>query len=233
MNGLCAAVEGSAYEDSTILADYNPVDMSQYNTMGEYYPPQDNIDTLNINWQGGRVEVIAYNEEDYYMEEGATRQLQEDERLSYSIDGNVFSIDFTSSEDITVGDAYKRVEVRVPRDIAENMKTININTNGEVVVRNITAQTIKINGREGDINCENVYAKDMDIDSQNGNVNLKVGSSVGYKLDYKTESGKMDSYFESEGNSYICGDKSYTYDIKTVSGNLEVDLSVVEYENVG
>lgn len=84
--------------------------MSQYYTMGEYYPPQDNIDTLNVNWQGGRVEIIAYDEEDYFMEEAATRQLAEEERLSYSIDGNVFSINFTSSDEITIGDAYKRLK---------------------------------------------------------------------------------------------------------------------------
>lgn len=233
MNGLCTTLQGSAYEDSVTLADYNPVDMSQYYTMGEYYPPQDNIDTLNINWQGGRVEIIAYDEEDYYMEEGATRQLQESERLSYSIDGNVFSINFTASEEITVGDAYKKVEIRVPRDIAENLNSISINTNGEVVVRNITAKTITINGRAGEINCENVYAKDMDINSESGNIKLKVGSAVGYSLDFETDSGKLDAYFDSNDNSYSCGDKAYTYDITTDSGNLSVDLSVVEYQSLG
>ena len=47
-NGLCAMVDGMAYEVSEKLSHYDPTDMSLYYEMGEYYPP-DSIDSLNIN----------------------------------------------------------------------------------------------------------------------------------------------------------------------------------------
>ena len=77
-------VDGMAYEVSEKLAHYDPTDMSLYYEMGEYYPP-DSIDSLNINWQGGRVEIIAYDGDSYFVAESATRQLREDERLANTL----------------------------------------------------------------------------------------------------------------------------------------------------
>lgn len=224
MNGLVTTIQGSDYEASARLADYDPTDMSQYYTMGEYYPPQDNIDTLNIDWQGGRVEIIAYDEEDYFMQEAATRQLAEEERLSYSIEDNVFSIRFTYSDEVKINDAYKKLEIRVPAAMADKLKSVNVTNTGEVILKNITSESVTVNGADGNITCFNAYSPDMNIISENGDVDLTVDENKGYSLSFDTEKGKLDSYFESTDGKYKNGDGGYSFKIKTYSGKLTVDV---------
>ncbi|MBQ2605031.1 MAG: DUF4097 family beta strand repeat-containing protein [Acutalibacteraceae bacterium] len=221
-NGLCTMLEGSAYEASAKLAQYDPTDMSLYYAMGEYYPP-DTIDALNIDWKGGRVEIIAYDGDSYFVEEGATRQLRENERLSHSLSGNEFSIFFTESEETVIDDAYKKVEIRVPVVIANNLKKININTNGEVVLKNIFADEISITSKTGNIICENVYSPKGTFTNGSGDINIKVASGVSYRLDYNSVKGKLNTYLDAK-KSYVVGNGEYTYKTKTNQGNVNVSV---------
>jgi len=98
MNGLSAMLAGAGYGDMVQPTNYDPTDMSLYYAMGEYYPP-DEINTINVEWFGGRVEIIAYDGDSYFVEEAATRQLREDERLTYKYEGGTeFSFFFLENE---------------------------------------------------------------------------------------------------------------------------------------
>lgn len=208
---------------SDALKDIDPTDMSVYYAMGEYYPPNA-VDTLNIDWQGGRVEIIAYNGVDYFVEEASTRQLMEDERLSYKWEDESFSVTFTADEETVIDDAYKKIEIRVPREKAESLKEININTNGEVVLKNITADKLTVNGKDGNIVCSNTYSDNTEITTTDGNVDLSVRNEIGYSLDFSSKKGKLKSYIDNGLNSYISGDGAYSFKIKTKQGNLNVSL---------
>lgn len=208
---------------SDALKDIDPTDMSVYYAMGEYYPPNV-VDTLNIDWQGGRVEIIAYNGDDYFVEEASTRQLMEDERLSYKWEDESFSVTFTADEEMVIDDAYKKIEIRVPREKAESLKEININTNGEVVLKNITVDKLTVNGKNGNIVCSNTYSNNTEITSTGGNVDLSVRNEIGYSLDFSSKNGKLTSYIDNGMNSYISGDGAYPFKIRTEKGNLNVSL---------
>lgn len=205
------------------LAMIDPTDMSQYYVMGEYYPPDD-VDTLSIDWQGGRVEVTAYNGSDYFIEEASTRYLQESERLAYSLEGSSFSLRFTDSAETVIDDAYKKVEIRIPRNKAESMKSLNIHTDGEVVLKGIKAEEITINGKHGTASCSNSYADSFNINTTDGNVKLVVNNEIGYSVAFDSKSGKLDSYVDNGLNSYVSGDGHYPFKVKTKSGNLKVEL---------
>lgn len=221
-NGLCAMVDGMAYEVSEKLAYYDPTDMSLYYEMGEYYPPE-SIDSLNINWQGGRVEIIAYDGDSYFVAESATRQLREDERLANTLSGNEYYVFFTESSETVIDDAYKKVEIRVPVVIANNLKRINISTNGEVVLKNIFADEINITSRTGNIYCENVYSPNGAFTNGSGDINISVASGVGYRLDFNSVKGALNTYLDAD-KSYIVGEGEYTYKTKTNQGNVNVSV---------
>ncbi len=223
MNGLCTVIEADASDEVLKLDGIDPTDMSVYHSMGEYYPP-DNVDTLNVNWVGGRVEIIGYNEKEYFVEEAATRQLMEDERLSYTFEGNTFSIFYVASEETLIDDAYKKVEIRVPQQLADKLKSVNVNTNGEVVFRNFTAESITVNNIDSSVSLESVYSKNTKIETEGGNVNMKVDGGVGYSVDFKSRKGKLNSYIDNGKNRYICGDGTYPYTVKTKSGNFNIDV---------
>ena len=179
MNGLCTVIEASVSDEVLKIDGIDPTDMSEYYAMGEYYPP-DNIDTLNVNWVGGRVEIVGYNDKAYFVEEAATRQLMEDERLSYTLEGNTFSIFYVASEETLIDDAYKKVEIRVPKQLSDKLKSVNVNTNGEVVFKNFTSDNITVNNINSNIIFESVYSKNTQIETEGGNVNMKVDGGIGY-----------------------------------------------------
>ena len=221
MNGLCTMLTGSEYDDMLKLANYDPTDMSLYYAMGEYYPPDD-INTINVDWYGGRVEIIAYDGDSYFVEEAATRQLREDERLSYKYEGTEFSFFFLESEDVKITDAYKKLEIRIPVVKANNMKSININTNGEVVLKNLNCEKVKVNSKSGTVLCENVYANETELTSDEGNITVGIASGVGYKMDFSSRGGKMNTYVDTKKNSYTVGEAEYSYRVKTGTGDLQV-----------
>ncbi len=226
LNGsLAAVVESAEPELSDDLLYIDPTDMSQYYAMGEYYPPNE-INTINVDWQGGRVEIIAYNGADYFVEEAATRYLQENERLSYVLQDQTFNIMFLGDDSVSIDDAYKKLEIRIPRTILESLESIDINTNGEVVMKNITARQISVTGTHGEVRFTDTYSPDTKISSADGDVKLTVGNDVGYSVDFRSKSGIMESYVNNGMDSYVSGDGEYNYVVNTKSGNLNVSLDI-------
>ena len=122
-----------------------------------------------------------------------------------------------------LGDAYKKVEIRVPVVIANNLKKININTNGEVVLKNIFADEISITSKTGNIICENVYSPKGTFTNGSGDINIKVASGVSYRLDYNSVKGKLNTYLDAK-KSYVVGNGEYTYKTKTNQGNVNVSV---------
>lgn len=223
----------NGYDDpimSDELKDVDPTDMSNYFAMGEYYPPNE-VDSLNIDWTGGRVEIVAYNGADYFVEEAATRQLMENERLSYKLEGTTFSVYYSDDKDNFPNDVYKKIEIRLPRDIARSLKTLNINTNGEIVIKGITAENLNINGKNKKISCVDTYGSNSVITSADGNVELQVMTDIGYSVDFSSHGGKLDSYVDNGLNTYVSGDGKYSFKVKTENGNLDIWPLINEPQN--
>lgn len=226
MSGLVEIDSASSYsppQSTKMNTDIDPADMSLYYAMGEYYPP-DNVDALYIWWQGGRVEIMAYNDDEYFVEEAATRQLGDDERLSYALLDNVFNVYYTASDDTVIDDAYKKLEIRVPKSLAQNLKSINIVSNGEIILKNISAESIVINGGSGQVSCENVYSQRMGIASSSGDIRMKLDSQRGFTLNFKSVTGILDSEFEltEQRGVYTHGNGEYVYSVETKSGSLYI-----------
>ena len=224
MSGVSEIVQQEVGDDIIHIDGIDPTDMSAYYSMAEYYPPDD-IDTLNVNWVGGRVEIIGFNEDYYFVEESATKYLPEDKLLSYKCEGNVFNVFYVSSDDVVIDDAYKKLEIRIPKKMAEKLKAVNVNTNGEVVFKNFKADSIKVNNINSTVKFENTYSKDAQITTEAGTVYVNVENTVGYSVDYKSKSGYLNSYVGSGKNHYISGEGTYRYNVKTRSGNMIIALS--------
>ncbi len=210
-------------EPPEVNTDADPTDMSLYYAMGEYYPP-DTIDTININWMGGRVEIVAYTEDYYFVEESATRQLDEDERLSYVLSGNEFYVYYKETEDVELDDVYKKLEIRVPMEIAENLSAVNISNSGEVVLKNISAESITIYGYDNDITLNGVTASELNITDNAADVTIGADDSADFTLVYGTQSGEFSSELDCDftGGVYTFGMGTGAYSVTTVSGSLRV-----------
>lgn len=223
MNSLISMLQGSAYSRRIVLDGIDVNDMSAYYAMGEYYPP-DTIDTLNVSWQGGRVEIIAYNDDEYFVEEAATRQLSDSERLSYSLNGNTFSVYFTADENVQIDDAYKKVEIRVPNKIAQNLKSVNVVSNGDVIMRNITAENITLSTTDGEVRCGNVYSNNMSVQTVTGNVELSMAEGKGFELALDSCKGKFSSELDAveQNGTYLYADGKYKVSVSAEKGDIYI-----------
>ena len=220
---LLAVKPGKASDTVSELDKIDPTDMSQYFAMSEFYPPN-SITSININWQGGRVEIIAYNGDDYFVEEAATRYLRENERLDYSLENNVFSVSYLK-EGEEIDDAYKKLEIRVPKALAEKLTSINISNDGEVVMKNITVGSITVNGGKGKVTAVNAYSNATNITTTDGLVSLAVDPAIGYSVNFSSKSGKLDSYVDNGMDSYVSGDGKYPFKVKTKTADLDITLA--------
>lgn len=229
-SGLCTVIKTDDGDDVLNIPGLDPLDMSSYHSMGEYYPPDD-IDTLNVNWVGGRVEIIGYNDSSYFVEEAATRQLMENERLSCVIRNNSFTIFYTESDETVIDDAFKKVEIRIPKQLAKKLKSVNVNSNGEVILKNLTAENITINNINSNVLLESAYSNNTNIETKGGNISLAVDSEIGYSVDYNSKIGKISSYIDNGKNHYICGAGTYPYVVKSRSGNLVIKLKDLYYND--
>ena len=104
------------------------------------------------------------------------------------------------------------------------MKSINIKTDGEVVLKNITAESITVNGRERDVVLKNTYSGSTSLTTTDGKVSLFVKTDTGYSVDFSSKDGKLDSYVDNGMNSYVNGDGKYPFKVKTKTGDLNVSL---------
>ena len=81
-----------------------------------------------------------------------------------------------------------------------------------------------MNNINSDVSLESVYAKNAQIETESGNVNMKVDGGIGYSVDFKSKKGKLNSYIDNGKNQYICGDGAYSYIVKTKKGNFTIDV---------
>ena len=91
------------------------------------------------------------------------------------------------------------------------------------MLKNIFADEINITSRTGNIYCENVYSPNGAFTNGSGDINISVASGVGYRLDFNSVKGALNTYLDAD-KSYIVGEGEYTYKTKTNQGNVNVSV---------
>ena len=187
------------------------------------------IRRLDISWLSGGVSVQAVGQTSQItVQEDATAELAEDEKLVCTVDGDTLRIRFMSDANRDGFEGEKFLTVSLPWELVKNahFEEIDIETTSAYAYVSADAQKIELSTLSGDARVMGASCPGVEIKTTSGDVALSLpAAEYGFTLDYDTVSGKLELGFNADG-----GDGHWTYgsgvnrlEISTVSGSLTVD----------
>lgn len=214
----------------------------------------ENIDQINFNTKSNDVKIISSNTNELRVVQYSSKKTKEKDLFTYKKEDNNLSIEDNYS-DFCVGFCFNvgaRYEIYIPSTYTKNLNIneisgdikveehdINLNnlslktTSGDIEINNnITANTLTVDTKSGEIQMANIKANKANIQSISGDLYLasiiskdiymhtisgevEVSNLIG-KLDIKTTSGDIEiNRFSIKGNSKIA----------STSGDVDVILN--------
>jgi len=186
------------------------------------------IDSINIDWVSGNVDIRSHDGNDIIINEFAQRELRDNERLTYSVSGSTLQINFLERGVSFRRMPSKRVEVLVPYELSESINLLSVTTvSADVTILDINGHTLRGNTTSGALeatgdfilaNIDTVSGRigltgviyDADLDSVSGRITM-TSTAQGAQVNSNSVSGRME----------ISGDFS-TVRLGTTSGRMDI-----------
>lgn len=197
----------------------------------------DKIDSVNIHWVSGNIEISVYDGDTVEINEGDVSN--EDYKLRYKVEGGELKIQAQKSGwgiKINNFDALKKkLSVKIPSAFMDNFKRVEIDSvSAEINVSDITAlDKFLIKTVSGDVKINDIKTYLFDFDSVSGELNLSGeinefdGESVSGKLNLtaKTELEKFDAETTSGDIKLLIPESNgFKLDFDTTSGDFNSNL---------
>ena len=200
-----------------------------YEEVGSYKLPASDISTIRVNWTSGEVNVKPYDGTEIQMTEYARRSLEQGESLKYQVSGSTLEIKYVSSDVISFNIISKKLELLVPRELADSLNKLTVDAvSADINVEDFAAESISIDNTSGSVQLLNLTAGSVGIDTVSGEVNI---SDVTLdELSLETVSGGMrlkDADVDSVKTESMSGDLSLsgTFDraeASSISGEISL-----------
>ena len=174
------------------------------------------IDSVGINWTGGIVKVLSWEEDYIQMQEFSDKKLTKAQELAYSTDGGTLSISNGGSpdkglivwlpkstwNDLTVNTSSADIywdqvcaEYGCAHSSSGNVTLSNSVFNvletgassGQSTLRSVTAVELQTSSSSGDVYLEGVVAETMDVSTSSGNIS---GFAAGNSISLSATSGE-------------------------------------------
>lgn len=189
---------------------------------------EEEINQLEVNWTSGSVTVEVTEGDKVYAEE--TEVSDDDRKMRYLVENGKLIIQYQKAKMFSFGDwsKSKDLTVYVPKNMAQNMKLMDIETvSADVDISEFQSRSIDFETVSGKINIKDLAAKTMDIECVSGDIS---GSGIqADELYAETVSGSLDmeGVFEKADIEAVSGDIKLGCDnfikevyAETVSGNI-------------
>ncbi len=186
-------------------------------TGGELTVPAEGITDLRIDWTAGSVTVLTTDDADVVVTERVARSISEKYAMKITADGTlVISDDSDPLSNVMSNFPERKLTVRLPRSVAENLTTVQLN--GVSADFNVGMLTIKEN---------------FTFDSTSGNLETDFLTADGASAALNTVSGDVDlaGSFRQVTGSSTSGDYDLVLqscpaklDLGTTSGDVEIEL---------
>ncbi len=189
------------------------------------------VNSLDINWEAGKVEIINADTDKISISEDVTSNDSEMNMCWYLDNSGELSI-YATKKKLSLFNTYKEktLTVTIPREY-KLIDTSVSTASADVVIEEITSNEVDINSASGEVELKVSDAEKVDVENVSGDINV-FASNVN-KVDIDSISGKtsVDGDYSQLNVTSISGEiapvvNSANVDIETVSG--EVNLKVAE-----
>ena len=144
-----------------------------YELVGSYNVGTSGIDSVNIDWIAGSIDVKPHDGNEIQINEYAQRQLKDEEKLYLNTSGSTLTVKFRE-HGFTGYMPQKRLEVLIPRSLCESLAGFALDsTSGGVHVDHINSDTFKVNTISGSIDLAGIVSRTFDAGSTSGSITIK------------------------------------------------------------
>ena len=181
-----------------------------YELDGSYNVSTAGIDTINIDWIAGRVDVKPHDGSEILINEYSQRKLTDDEKLYFTTSGSTLSVKFRERS-FTGNMQQKRMEMLVPRSLCESLNRFVLDsTSGSVHVDSLNADMFKVNTISGSAELSSIVSGTFSVDSTSGSIRINGAHSDDMRI-------------HSISGSIRVSDSDAGYlDVDTTSGSVNV-----------
>lgn len=184
----------------------------------------EDIRKIDISWRSGSVSVQAVGQTSQItVQEDATAELAEDEKLVCAVDGDTLRIRFMSDANRDGFEGEKFLTVSLPWELVKNahFEEIDIETTSAYAYVSADAQKIELSTLSGDARVMGASCPEVEIETTSGNAGVVDGTWA--KVDISTVSGAIELAGEAENA-----------EIETASGKVDIAgaLGALDFESV-
>ena len=184
----------------------------------------EDIRKIDISWRSGGVNVQAVGQTSQItVQEDATAELAEDEKLVCAVDGDTLRIRFMSDANRDGFEGEKFLTVSLPWELVKNahFEEIDIETTSAYAYVSADAQKIELSTLSGDARVMGASCPEVEIETTSGNAGVVDGTWA--KVDISTVSGAIELAGEAENA-----------EIETASGKVDIAgaLGALDFESV-
>lgn len=211
----------------------------------------EDIRKIDISWLSGGVSVQAVGQTSQItVQEDATAELAEDEKLVCTVDGDTLRIRFMSDANRDGFEGEKFLTVSLPWELVKNahFEEIDIETTSAYAYVSADAQKIELSTLSGDARVMGASCPEVEIETTSGNAGVVDGtwakvdiSTVSGAIELagdadsagiETTSGKTDiagalgalEFASVSGNLILSSERALRLDVKTTSGSIDLTL---------
>ena len=210
----------ATYTFCTKAAEADELPYSKTYSFGGEMP----VKSLDISWLSGGVSVQAVGQTSQItVQEDATAELAEDEKLVCTVDGDTLRIRFMSDANRDGFEGEKFLTVSLPWELVKNsfLEEIDIETTSAYAYVSADAQKIKLSTVGGDARVMGASCPAVEIETVSGNVGVVDGTWG--KAELSAVSGAIE----------LAGDAE-SAEIETTSGKVDIAgaLGALDFESV-
>ena len=200
-----------------INRDDNGASVSNYSDAQLYKPGNTKIDTsikeLKITYVSGNVTIEPSNGKTVDIVETANKELKDDEKVQYYLDGTTLNIQFARSNTTIPSDVIKNLTVSIPADMMlDSLEIDTVSANAQI--KNIKTKEFEHDSTSGDLDATfNGTLQEAESDTTSGKINIQ--ANIINKLAIDTTSGDI----------HAKADSIPSCSFKTASGKIDVQIS--------
>lgn len=143
-----------------------------FNVVGTYTVPDDNIDSIDVNWVAGAISITPYDGNEIKITEYARRDLKDNEKLIYKVSDGKLEIQYASPS-FSINMITKKLELLVPEAVADKLNTLDVDaTSAELIVRGLEAKSFIVSETSGDSQISDIKSDKAKLHSVSGTFDI-------------------------------------------------------------
>lgn len=216
---------GGGFNTHDVIGSKSDVN-SQSFAEGPYDIATDGIESIDIEWVNGNINVESYDGDTIYIEESSSNDKNP---MTYKVEDKTLYIDEFSNNSSTAftGKLKKDLTIKIPNDFKTDMFSLDV-VSADVDIENLNTLGFELNSVSGNpIVSFSTQPRDIELDTVSGNVRLVLPSDItGYSIVRDSVSGSVKT--KDFGNTNHYGDGYTRIEVESVSGNIYVEKNNAE-----